>query len=189
MSSSPKFRRGFKKFCDDKSIELRKALGLKATHRLPGLDLATHLKVKVQYPKDVTGIDPDCLNQLLGNGSSEWSGLGLHIRGRVIVIINDSHSLGRQESTIMHELAHIICGHPMGEFKTLGDGVSLRDYNKVHEEEANWLGGCLLLPGVALYYAYKDGLTKQEIGEKFSVSSEMVQYRMNMCGIERRRKS
>jgi hypothetical protein len=188
MSSSPKFRRGFKTFADNKSIELRKELGIKPSHRLPGLELAIHLKVQIQYPEDVPGIDPDCLNHLLGNGSSEWSGLGLHVREKVIVIINNSHSLGRQESTIMHELAHVICEHPMGEFKALGGGILLRDYNKVHEEEADWLGGCLLLPGRALYYAHKDGLSKQEIGEKFSASPEMVQYRMNMCGIEKRRR-
>ena len=187
MSSIPKFRHGFKKFCDDKSIELRKELKIKPSHRLPALELAAHLKVIVQYPKDVPEMDPEGLSQLLGNGSSEWSGLGLHVRKKVVVIINSSHSLARQESTIMHELAHIICEHPMGEFKALGDGILLRHYNKVHEDEADWLGGCLLLPGVALYYSHKDGLTKQEIGEKFSVSVDMVQYRMNMCGIQKRK--
>ena len=185
--SNPKFKRGFKKFADDKSIELRKACGIKASHPLPGLQLAEHLKVKVLYPKDVAGLDPQSLSCLMKGHTSGWSGVALHANGTPIIIINNSQSLARQESTIMHELAHIICEHPMGEFKPLAEGIFLRDFNKQCEDEAEWLGGCLQLPGVALYYAHQDGLSMEAIAEKFNASIDMVRYRVNMCGILKRK--
>jgi Zn-dependent peptidase ImmA (M78 family) len=135
----------------------------------------------------VPELDPHSLNCLLRAHDSEWSGLALHIRDKPFIIINNSHSLARQESTIMHELSHIVCKHPMGEFKSLSEGVFLRDFNKEHEDEAEWLGGCLQLPGVALYYSHEDGLSIQEISEKFNASVDMVRFRMNMCGIGKRR--
>jgi hypothetical protein len=188
MSSTRKFRRGFKKFADEKSIELRKALGIKPSHPLPGLTLAEYLKVKVLYPNDIPALDPASLNCLLKGHESEWSGVAVNVDTQILVIINNSHSLARQESTIMHELSHIICEHPMGEFRPLDSGIMLRDFNKEHENEADWLGGCLQLPGVALYYKHKDGLSHQEIAEKFNASIDMVRYRMNMCGIEKRKR-
>lgn len=187
MSSTRKFKRGFKKFADDKSIELRKALGIKPTYPLAGLDLAAHLKTKVLYPKDIPELDPESLNCLLKGHDSEWSGVALHVNNQPIIIINSSQSLARQESTIMHELSHIICEHEMGEFKLLSEGIFLRDFNKEHEDEAEWLGGCLQLPGVALYYCHKNGLSMKDISEKFNASVDMVRFRMNMCGIGRRR--
>jgi hypothetical protein len=184
---TPKFKRGFKKFADDKSIELRKALGIKPSHPLPGLQLAKHLKVKVLYPKDVPELDPQSLSCLMKGPKSGWSGVALHANGTPIIIINNSQSLARQESTIMHELAHIICEHPMGEFTPLAEGIFLRDFKKECEDEAEWLGGCLQLPGVALYYAHQDGLSIEGIAEKFNASIDMVRYRINMCGILKRR--
>jgi len=187
MSSTHKFKRGFKKFADEKSIELRKAIGVKPSHPLSGLVLAKHLNVKVLYPNEVPEIDPDTLSHLQKGNDSEWSGVALQVNDQSIVIINNSHSLARQESTIMHELAHIICGHSMGEFRLLSEGIFLRDYNKEYESEADWLGGCLQLPSVALYYSHKDGLSMQEIALRFNASIDMVRFRMNMCGIGKRK--
>lgn len=188
MPSTHKFRRGFKKFADDKAVELRKELGIKPTYPLSGLLLAEHLKAIVLYPNDVPGIDSGSLNQLLKGNDSEWSGVALHINDQPLIIINNTQSIARQESTIMHELSHIICEHPMGEFQPFSGGIFLRTFNNEHEGEAEWLGGCLQLPGVALYYNHKDGLSIKEIAEKFNASVDMVRFRMNMCGIGRRRR-
>lgn len=80
MSSTHKFKRGFKTFADNKSIELRKELGIKPSHPLRGLALAEHLKAKVLYPKDVPELDPQSLSCLLQGNDSEWSGVALHVR-------------------------------------------------------------------------------------------------------------
>lgn len=186
MSSQYKFKRGFKKFAENKSIELRKAVGVKPSQPLSGISLATYLNVKVLYPPDIPEIDSYSLKCLLRGSDSEWSGVALQLSSQTIVIINNSHSSARQESTIMHELAHIVCGHSMGEFKVLSEGIFLRSFNREHESEAEWLGGCLQLPAVALYFCYKNGLSDQEIAQKFNSSIEMVRFRMNMSGIKKR---
>ncbi len=75
----------------------------------------------------------------------------------------------------------------MGEFKPLSDGIFLRDFNNEHEGEAEWLGGCLQLPSVALFCNYKkDRLSLREIAQKFNASVDMVRFRVNMCGFNKR---
>ena len=51
----------------------------------------------------------------------------------------------------MHEMAHLICKHKPAELVPVGGfPFSLREYDAVQEEEANWLGACLQLPRPAL---------------------------------------
>ena len=150
-----KFKRGFKTFAEKKSIELRTELGIKPSNPLPADRLATHLKVSILYPRQIPEMDITSLKCLAKGGDSFWSGVTLKINEKLFVIINDSHSKPRQESDIMHELAHLICDHEMGQFTRLSDGISLRDYNEEQEKEAEWLGACLQLPRVALNYHYK----------------------------------
>ncbi len=52
---------------------------------------------------------PDFIQRL-----SDWSEMYLlNVYGEKIIIHNDTQSPARQHSTIMHELAHLICEHSM----------------------------------------------------------------------------
>lgn len=188
MASTPraKFRKGFKTFAEEKSISLRKELGIKPSYPLQAVNLARHLNVGVLYPDDIPGIDPATLDSLHKQSNSSWSGVTISNGKKFTVIINKSHSSARQESNIMHELAHIICEHKMEQLSNQHEGLSLRDYNEEQEKEAEWLGACLQLPRVALHFHYKVyGNTHEEIANKFNASLEMVRYRINVCGIRR----
>ena len=181
-----KFKRGFKTFAEKKSIELRTELGIKPSYPLPSRILSEHLKVILKSPDEIPGMDESILKCLLKKSESHWSGVTLQIGDQLLVIVNSSHSKARQESDIMHELAHVICRHQMGEFVPLADGLFLRDYNEEQEKEAEWLGGCLQLPRVALHYHYKIyEMSQQEIAEKFNASSDMVHFRINVCKVKR----
>ncbi|HNP08404.1 MAG TPA: ImmA/IrrE family metallo-endopeptidase [Cyclobacteriaceae bacterium] len=185
-TAKPKFKRGFKTFAEKKSIELRAELNVKPSHPLPAVKLADHLAVSILFPHQIPEMDPPTLGCLAKGRDSCWSGVTLRINNKLLVIINDSHSKPRQESSIMHELAHLICNHEMGQFSHLSHGISLRDYDEEMEKEAEWLGACLQLPRIALHYHHKVyGNTVAEIARKFNASNDMVRFRLSVCGFNR----
>lgn len=182
-----KYRRGFKKWTDEKAIELRKQLGLYASSPLCAFKLCEFLKIPVIVPSNVQGLSEDYLNELIGNGSTHWSAATIPLNDEKYMIVhNPTHSPARQQSNLMHELAHILCEHKVSE-KTKSTGLSgfLRSLNTEQEDEAEWLGSCLQLPRPALIYSLKKGMTYENIAEHYNCSMEMVQYRINITGVKR----
>ncbi|MFD0798453.1 ImmA/IrrE family metallo-endopeptidase [Maribacter chungangensis] len=186
QKKKPKFKRGFKKWSDDKCLELRKKLGLKNISPLCGFDLCKFFKIPILTPGEIKGQDPKMLKHLLSNGSNDWSAATVPLgNDKYLVIHNNTHSLPRQQSNVMHELAHIICGHKVDQDKlSLGLSGFLRDYNEEQENEAEWLGACLQLPRPALIWALKKGMSERDIADYFNASIEMTRYRINITGVK-----
>ena len=111
----------------------------------------------------------------------------IRVDGCMLVIHNPTHSPARQEADIMHEVAHVMCGHDPAEFVFLpGLPVLLRTYRKEDEEEAAWLGGCLQIPRMGLLWALTQGMIQNEqIAAHFVASVAMVRFRRNMTGVDR----
>lgn len=61
----------------------------------------------------------------------------------------------------------------------------LGSYDKIQEEEADWLSGCLLLPREALIAIKRRGLDDSSAATQYGVSLRMLTYRMNRTGINR----
>ena len=104
-----------------------------------------------------------------------------------MLFYNDQESIERQESVIMHEMAHALCEHP-GDDLQLKSSMGMRQHDNDYEEEARWLGGVLQIPHVGLYWYAKQGYSIEVIARVYRASVEMVQYRWNMCGIANRLK-
>jgi Zn-dependent peptidase ImmA (M78 family) len=51
------------------------------------------------------------------------------------------------------------------------------------EEEADWLGGCLLLPRTVLLQAAKQGKTAEKIAKEYETSEQMARFRLNASGV------
>ncbi len=103
-----------------------------------------------------------------------------------IIIYNPFHSTARQQSDMMHELAHIICKHERKADEYDSElPVGLREYDKEKEEEAKCLGSTLQLSTPCLLWANKRSMSVEEIAEYFNASKDMVIYRRNMTGIAR----
>ncbi len=102
------------------------------------------------------------------------------------IIHNTGHARTRQESNLMHEMAHIICKHEPSVLTSVG-GLSflLREYNADQEEEASWLGACLQIPRSALWWAVKRRMTIDEMVQYFQASEELIRFRRQMTGIDR----
>lgn len=182
-----KFRYGFKKWADLTVIQLRTELELKPVDPLCAFKLCHHLKIPIFTPKEVPGMSENHLDHLLGNGSENWSAATVLVSNENYLILhNPNHSSARQQSNLMHEIAHIVCKHKVPD-ETLATGLSgfLRNHNEDQEIEAEWLGGCLQLPRPALLWALKEKMTNEEIATYFNASEEMVKYRLNITGVNR----
>lgn len=183
-ASQHKFKKGFKTWAEKISVDLRVKIGVKPSAFLSGRVLASYLNVNIFCPKDFPEFSEDKLQLLFG--SSDWSAITLKPFDNFLVIHNDGHNFVRQESNIMHEMAHILCEHKMSKIQHSELGLTMREYDSEQEAEAEWLGGCLQLPRVALYYAIQQyGLNIPAIGNKFSASEQMVKYRLGVTGLLR----
>lgn len=178
------FRRGFKSWCEETAINVRQHQGLSATAPLPALALARELRVTVIQPSDLKDLPSDVCRRLVGKHSDSWSALTIPSKRRPLIVFNPAHSAARQNSDLMHELAHIFLGHkPTRVFIDPHTGLALRTHDKEQEEEASWLAGCLMLPREVLLHVKADGLTDETACRHYGVSAKMLTYRMNVSGV------
>lgn len=180
------FKRGFKTWADKKSIEIRKKLGLRANEPLCAFELCKHMRIPIFIPQDIQKLDSNHLDILLGEGKDHWSAATIPINeDKYIIIHNPEHSSQRQQSNLMHEMAHVLCEHKVDpEIKETGLAGLLRHHNQEQENEANWFGGCLQLPREALIWALKKNMTNTEIALYYKASEEMVKYRIGVTGVK-----
>ena len=179
------FRRGFKAQSERKAVEVRKTLNFDDISPLSATILAEHLGVLIWSVNNVPGVDASDLHHLLVIEPDGLSAFTLRIGERYLVVFNPSQSDKRVNSVIMHELAHIMLGHRLASAGTSEDGHLLpSNYDQDQEAEADWLGGTLLLPRPALLWMRKQGMTAPEATEHFQVSTDMLNWRIRMTGVD-----
>lgn len=186
MAKKSYLKRGFKAKAERMSKKFRHELGLNFNEPLCGFELANHLNIEVIDPEKL-GFNSDQLDILMGNekDSSGWSALTMTDQNnRKIIIHNSRSSKARQQSDLMHELAHIICEHEIYVPKGVVLPSYMRYYNKSQEEEAEYLGAALQLPRESLLWALTKGkMVKRDVAINYTASLEMVSYRINSTGI------
>jgi hypothetical protein len=178
------FRRGFKSWCEETALNVRQHQGLASTAPLSPFVLARELRVEVIQPDDLRDLAGDVRGRLIGQHSDCWSAITIPGKRRPLIVYNPSHSAARQNSDLMHELAHIFLGHkPTMLFVDPNTDLALRTHDKAQEEEANWLAGSLLLPREVLLHIKSTGLTDESACRQYGVSAKMLSYRMNVSGV------
>lgn len=180
-------RRGFKAQAAREANSLRAALSLSTSMPLTGIQLSKHLQVKVSSASQISQIPDEVRQQLWEADNGSWSAFTIsHPTKGKCVFYNPTHSRGRHESNVLHEMSHLICGHPPSKFISFENcDFSLRTCRPEQEQEADWLGGCLKLPRESLLWALRKGMTNQEIAAYFITSLDMVQFRRNVTGVDR----
>ena len=177
-------RRGFKSWCENTAAEYRSHLGLNRDAPLDPRDLADYLAVRVWTPHDVPGLSDDAIDQLTKVDVSSWSAATIAEDGKHLVILNSAHADTRQRSSLAHELAHLILNHRPAHTAVSDEGYLFSDrYDAEQEEEADWLGGTLLLPREALLNKYRRARSSEVIAGEFGVSTKLVDWRLRMTGI------
>src|SRR5688500_5204035 len=103
-----KLRHGFKTECENYARELREELNLPQDAALHGSALAELLEVPVHALSRFPGIPDEIkMRYLTEKYCNEFSATVIRVDGRRYIIHNDCHSPVRQNSNIMHEIAHI----------------------------------------------------------------------------------
>lgn len=179
-------RRGFKAESERLSEAARVSLGLGPLEKLDPWIYAESLGAHV-LGADELDLPPQHAAQLLQRDPDSWSGMTLAEDGLLLIVLNSAQSKRRQASTLMHELAHSILDHTPVSVQVSPAGlVLLSDYSDEQEEEADWLGGALLLPQAALYHHRSSGQSVSDIARHFGVSDDLCYWRCRMTGVEKR---
>ena len=180
-----KVERGFKARCEEMSLSLRAEIGFDATAPLPPDQLASYLGVAV-WSVTMLGLDENDLSQLIDIDPDSWSAITVSAAGHEAIIVNPNHRRGRYSSDVMHELAHLLLGHqPSTMFFAANGDMALRGYDRLAEDEANWLAAALLLPREALVLTRRRRLADQQICEHYGVSRQMLRFRTSVTGVDR----
>ena len=179
-------RRGFKAESERLAEAARASLGLNPFAKLDPWAYAESLGAYV-LGADELDLAPQHAAQLLQRDPDSWSGMTLAEDGLLLIVLNSAQSKRRQASTLMHELAHSILDHTPASVQVSPSGlVLLSDYSDEQEEEADWLGGALLLPQVALFHYRSAGEPIADIARRFGVSDDLCHWRCRITGVEKR---
>jgi len=178
------FRRGFKTWSEQTSLRARQRLKLSASSPLDPFRLAELLGVFVLQPEELSELGDDIRSRLASVHSDCWSAITVSDGNCHLIVTNSSHAKTRLNSSLAHELAHIILGHePSMMFMSSNTGMALRTYNEDQEEEANWLGSCLLLPREALVAIRRRARPDEDACAEYGVSPAMLRFRLNVTGV------
>ncbi len=190
----PNFPRGFKTWSENAAAGFRRDLQLPLVSALDPRVLAQHLGILVWTPHDVArlgNLDQEHVDQLLVRDSSSWSAVTLVVPSKKLIVINSKHAPVRQNSDLMHELAHLILEHEPARVDMTSQRLMILDtYDKAQEEEADWLSGSLLVPREALLQVLSRH-PDNHAASFFKVSGQMITWRRQVTGIDiqRRRRS
>lgn len=175
------YRRGFKTEAEDIALGLRAELGVAAQAPVCMRQLAEHLGIPVVALSDLANAAPGAVALFTGQEQGTFSAATVFDGTRRTIVHNDSHTAGRQASNIGHELAHGILLH---EPSPAIDEFGCRYWNQQIEDEATWLAGVLLVPraaAVSIARAERE-TTVEEAAAVYGVSTEMMNWRLNVTG-------
>ena len=165
----------FRSRCEALSMQWRIRLGLRAFDRLPADELADACGVLVRRP-DQLDVPEEVRDYFLCR--EDWWGFLFPTRPPVIVY-HPGQPATRYESTVMHEIAHLLLEHPLERVYLAQDDRNGRAFNPRIEAEAAYLGSCLQIPRRGLYWAVQKGMTDEEIALHFGASRALVRWRQN----------
>ncbi len=189
MPGKSLFERGFKTIAEQKSILIREELSISKFKPLDAFKLAEHKQIPIFSVDDVFAENKTHPSYAFMSNPGKFNALWMpNEDGDKIIIHNSNHSPYRQQSNLMHELAHIILEHEMpDDIAQLCKLYNLHYYNKKDEQEAKYLGACLQIPKPGLLWAIKENWTIDQISQFFTASPEMVNYRLNSIGARKMR--
>jgi Zn-dependent peptidase ImmA (M78 family) len=168
-----KLEAAFKARCERIAVDWRYRVGRRPIEPLPSNIILDQLQIVVITPDEIPRITPQ--QAVLLVDANDWFGALLPLQPPAIVV-HPHQSPARLQSTLMHEIAHLILAHPYVGFDI--HGLPLRDARC--ELEAIHLGGCLQLPRLAVQWAVDNHMTVEQTAVHFDASVEMVRYRANM---------
>jgi Zn-dependent peptidase ImmA (M78 family) len=188
LATQTSLKRGFKAKAERIATEYREKLDIHPCAPLCAFTLAKFLGIVV-YDATYFLSELNEINKLSGLDGNDcgWSALTmLNKDGKRLIIHNPFHTPARQQSNIMHEIAHILCEHKKKPLpKEINLPFGMRDFDKEQEDEAVYLGDTLQLSRPCLLWAKKRNMNNSEIANHFNASIEMVNFRVASTGVNK----
>lgn len=175
-------RRGFKTDAQKLALELRAELGLDAYGPFDPYALAREYGVPVFSLSDL-GRDPEATAaaaHYTKNGSVTFSAALVPVGSKRLILDNDGHDPKRRRNSVSHEMSHLVLEHEFSHVLLTADGY--RAFSPDREDEANWLGGELLIPYAAAERAARLDWSDEQVAEAYDVSVPLARMRMNVSG-------
>ena len=154
-------------------------MGLPPHPPLDPFALAGFLEIPVYPLSDLQHGAAEAVRHLMERDPSSFSAVTIFEGYRKTIWHNDGHALVRQRSNVAHEIAHALLFHTPGSDP---DPVRARPWDKTAEEEAQWLGGALLVSDEAALALARTGTDTVSGAARYGVSTEMLIYRLNVTG-------
>ena len=171
---------GFKAKANRIAIGIRHQLGVAEYAPINVRELAAHLNLRIIPLSAFKERCPEQVSQLNKRDGGQFSAARVYLgKGRRIIIVNDDHSLARQNSDIAHEIGHTLLSHPLGDLSSMMD---CRDFNQDLEDEASHLAGHLLIPNEAAKHIININLGNVLAQASYGVSRQMLDWRLNTSG-------
>lgn len=175
--------RGFKAQAERLASAVREELGLTALDRLDPWLLADQRGVPVVPLSQLRAVVDVAWDAGEGTDLDEdldaVSAVTVTAGQRPLVVLNDGHRRTRQASSLAHELAHLLLDHPA---RAIGGG---RRWEPELEQEADWLGGALLVPEEAARVCAIGGWSDRGVAQRFGVSQALARWRLDATGARR----
>jgi hypothetical protein len=172
-------RRGFNKEPHALAREVRADLGLTPVDPLDPFALAGFLEIPVHPLSDLRDGAAEAVRHLTERDSSAFSAVTIFEGNRKTIWHNDGHALVRQRSNVAHEIAHALLFHTPSSDP---DPIRARPWDRTAEDEAQWLGGALLVSDEAALALARAGTDTITGATRYGVSTEMLTYRLNVTG-------
>jgi Zn-dependent peptidase ImmA (M78 family) len=171
-----KLRHGFKTEAETHAVELRREMDIAPDGFLCPWALAEHLDIKTYALSKYRHLEPQAIDYLLKLAADGFSAVTL-FSGRHgckrIILFNDGNAKTRQAADLAHEISHAILGH--------SPHLMFEDDPEA-EEEAKWMGPCLLIPKPVALRVVRSGRSEPVAAIEFGVSAQLLRMRLNASG-------
>ena len=175
-----KFARGFKTYCERAVATLRAELAVDDEEPIDMHSLAEHLYVPTHaLAQFLIPSGSSRADQRVDEIYRKVSAFTVFDRTVRTIIYNEEHAPTRHRSNMAHELAHALLQHPPRD-----SGLDTRQ-EEMHEAEAAWMGGVLMLTTVQARQIAATRMSRVDAETKYKVSPEMLRFRLNVTGATR----
>lgn len=176
-----KLRHGFKAAAKRRSLELRRAHGLRDTDPLNCYSLTEQLGIEIVRLSDLP--ESNHKRHLTEVAPGVMSAATVKCRGKFAIWINDTHSRPRQMLSIAHELGHIALQHADAPVLNAN---GCREHDADVEAEADYFGSVLLVTDQIAIDVVASAVPIPTAVERYGVSRELLQWRVNDSGAQKR---
>jgi Zn-dependent peptidase ImmA (M78 family) len=175
-------RPGFKAEARKLALELRGELGVDAYAEFDPYALANEYGIPV-FQLGALSEDPmarQAATYYTQGGSAAFSAALVPLGHKRLILDNDGHDLRRRRNSVSHEMSHLVLEHAFSQVLLTADGC--RAFSRDKEEEADWLGGELLIPYAAAERAARLDWQDEQVADTYNVSIPLARMRMNYSG-------